>query len=160
MNRSALLVTLFLSVAVNAQTPDDIPVEQLPPEVKALLDKYLAALRGAKTLEDAAKALAPLAGGGLVNEDGKTLRDSVAPFSLKKDWSNVKFYADPVQITRVVKRKSGTEGFGPSAIGGTRYTMYIAKKEGVSGMPAPISITVPEGHATIKEPRVTGIGSF
>jgi hypothetical protein len=81
-------------------------------------------------------------------------------FSLKKDHSNFKFYAVPLQITRVNKGFSNSDGFGASALKGAVYKIWIAKKAGVSGMPAPISILVPENHATINSPKVVNIGSL
>jgi hypothetical protein len=84
----------------------------------------------------------------------------VQPFSLKKDFENVKFYANPAQITRVAKLRSKTSGFGDSAITGESYKIWIAKKEGTSGLPAPTTILVPEGHKTIKVPKVIAIGSL
>ncbi len=139
----------------------DIPANELPENVKNVLTKYINALRSSKTLDDAAVAVLPVVGGGLVNEDGQTLRNSVKPYSLKKDWQNVKFYADPIVITRVNSNPSPTSsGYGPSAIRGRKYKIWIAKKDGGAGLPAPISIIVPEGHETIKSPKVMGIGSL
>jgi hypothetical protein len=63
-------------------------------------------------------------------------------------------------ITRVNASASNGQGFGASAIKGKVYKIWIAKKEGAAGMPAPISIMVPEGHATIKTPKVVVIGSL
>ena len=81
-------------------------------------------------------------------------------FSLKKDFDNVKFYADPVVITRVNASPSNGQGMGASAIKGMVYKIWIAKKEGGASMPAPISIMTPDGHATIKTPKVVNIGSL
>jgi len=93
-----------------------------------------------------------------VNEAGDALRSNVKPYSLKKDHSNVRFYANPVRITRVNRNPNlVTSGFGQSAIRGTVYKIWIAKASGSAGMPAPISIIVPEGGGT---PKVVGIGSL
>lgn len=154
------LVALVCTEARAQPKKDDIPVETLPAEVKAVLDQYAALLRSAKTVEDAGQVLVGIAGGGVVNEDGKSLRADVTRFSLKKDFDGIKFYADPLVITRVSASSSNGQGFGASAIKGKVYKIWIAKKEGGAGMPAPISIMVPDGHATIKTPKVVTIGSL
>ena len=160
MKTLALGFVLFSSVVLAQSKANDIPADKLPPEVKAVLEQYVAMLRAGPDVATVAKAFVAIAGGGVVNEDGKSLRRDVPEFSLKKDFNGVKFYADPVNITRVNATKSGGQGFGASAIAGMVYKIWIAKKEGGGGMPAPISIMVPEGHATITTPKVVNIGSL
>lgn len=160
MKTLSAAVLLCASVAFGQSKANDIPADKLPPEVKQVLEQYVALLRAGPDVPSVAKAFVAIAGGGVVNEDGASLRKDVPEFSLKKDFSNVKFYADPVSITRVNATKSGGQGFGPSAIAGMVYKIWIAKKEGAGGMPAPISIMLPEGHATIKTPKVVNIGSL
>lgn len=156
-----LLFTLTTVASIQAQSRrNDIPVKELPEEVKAVLEEYVSILRNAEDLEQCAKNFVAVAGGGLVNEQGKTLRSSVKPFSLKKDFNNVKFYADPIQITRVNLGRTYGAGYGPSAIKGKKYKIWIDKKDGINGMPAPITIVVPEDHEFVKEPKVIGIGSL
>lgn len=139
----------------------DIKTSELPKEVKKVLEDYVNALRSAETLDDAEANVLKVMGGSLVNEDGETLRNSVKPYSLKKDWQNVKFYQDPIKITRVNSNPtSSSSGYGESAIRGRKYKIWIGKKAGVAGLPAPISIIVPIDHATIKTPKVVGIGSL
>jgi hypothetical protein len=138
---------------------DDIPVAKLPKEVRAVLDKYVAALN-APTLDSCATLFLPIAGGGLVNEDGTALGRDLLDFSLKKDFNNIKFYTQSAKITRVNVRFSNGDGYGASAIKGKVYKIWLGKKPGVAGMPAPVSIMVPEGHETIKTPKVIGIGSL
>jgi hypothetical protein len=162
--RKIILAFVFLLTAfsvANAQNKkDDIPVEQLPAEVKTVLLEYVAILTSSKTLDECAQNFIKVAGAGLVNEDGNSLRGNVQGFSLKKDYENIKFYANPVKITRVNVSRSSGAGFGPSALKGKVYKIWIAKADGGGGLPAPVSIIVPEGHATIKTPKVMNIGSF
>lgn len=139
---------------------NDIPVTELPRDVRGVLDSYVRLLRSSADLDACAEGFRALAGGSLVNEDGLTLRNSVAPFSLKKDFTNVQHYADPIRITRVNLGYSNGSGYGPSAIKGKVYKIWIDKKDPSLGMPAPITIMVPEGHPTIQNPKVTGIGSL
>lgn len=103
-----------------------------------------------------------VAGGGLINESTSyvTLRNSIKSYSLKKDFNNIKFYAEPIIITCVNVSKNRTSGYGESAIKGTIYKVWIEKKEGVNGMPPPISILVPQNHKIIKTPKIIGIGSL
>jgi len=155
-----LLCLLLVSPVAWAQSKrDDIPAAKLPKEVKAVLDQYVAVLN-APDLDSCAVLFFPIAGGGLVNPEGTALDSDLKQFSLKKDYSNIKFYTQPAKITRVNARASSGDGYGASAIAGKIYKIWIAKKPGVAGMPAPVSIMVPQGHETIKTPKVIGIGSF
>ncbi len=152
---------LLAGASLHAQTKkDDIPPGELPAPVKGVLEQYVKILRAGPDVDTCAKALIPIAGGGLVNPEGTGLRNDVPRFSLKKDFDDVKFYADPVEVTRVNKAMSNGQGFGKSTIKGTVYKIWIAKKKGAAGLPAPISIMVPEGHPTITTPRVVVIGSL
>lgn len=155
------VLTMFIGpLFLFAQSPaNDIPVNQLPNEAKQVLDKYVQVLN-ASSLDECANQFLDIAGGGLVNPAGTALRSSVKPYSLKKDHENIKFYKQPAVITRVNKTQSNGQGYGASAIKGTEYKIWIEKKDPSQGRPAPVSILIPEGHATIKTPKVVKIGSF
>ena len=148
---------LFLSYVSNAQQKD-IPVSELPKAVKVVLDEYIKILSTSKDLDQCATSFLQIAGGGLVSPAGTALRRSVKPYSLKKDFNDIKFYKVPVEIARVAKTKTNMCGYGASAIAGDWYKIYIVKKDG--SQPAPIQIVVPEGHKTIKFPKVMSIGSL
>lgn len=155
-----VLTLIQIPYFLSAQSKlNDIPSSDLPANVKQTLDKYVEILN-ITNLDDCAIKFCEIAGGGLVNEDGKTLRTTIKPYSLKKDHDDIKFYKQPVEITRVNKSVSGLQGFGTSAIKGQVYKIWIAKNNGVAGPAAPVSIMVPEGHATITTPKVVNIGSF
>ncbi len=160
------LISLFLipliyngSSCLAQSKRNDIPVKDLPKSISTTLEDYIRVLRTATDLDDCAKRFTALAGGSLVNEDGNTLRGSVKPYSLKKDFNNVKFYADPIKITRVNVQANRTTGYGPSALKGNIYKVWIAKVDGQAGMPAPISIILPVGTTT-KTAKIVGIGSL
>ncbi|MFZ5951877.1 MAG: hypothetical protein ACOYXC_14315 [Candidatus Rifleibacteriota bacterium] len=156
----SVIAIFLLSGSLLAQSKkNDIPVKQTPTEVIAVLQEY-ATILSSESLEKCAEAFIAIAGGSLVDESAKKLRGDVPEFSLKKDFNNFKFYAQPLEITRVNKGYSNGDGYGESAIKGVVYKIWIGKKQGVSGMPAPISILVPEAHPTIKTPKVVGIGSL
>lgn len=141
---------------------NDIPASQLPASVKTVLETYIKILGSSPDIESCAKAFTAIAGGSLVNEDAEniSLRDDTKRYALKKDFENVKFYAQPLVITRVNLGYSNGSGYGASAIKGKVYKIWIGKKDGTAGLPAPISILVPEDHASIKDPKVVGIGSL
>lgn len=152
-------VSIFLfSLSLFSQAKD-IPVETLPADVKSILEKYVNILRNSGSLEAAAVQFKEIAGGSLVNEDG-SLRSTVAQFGLKKDFNNIKHYANPIQVTRVNVTYSNKDGYGKTAIKGKVYQIWIAKDDPAKGMPAPIRVLVPEGHDSITTPKVTNIGSY
>ena len=106
---------------------NDIPVADLPANVKQVLDKYVEILN-ISSIDDCAVKFLEIAGGGLVNETATALRNDIKTYSLKKDHDDIKFYQQPVSITRVNKSVSGGQGFGASAIKGTVYKIWIAKR--------------------------------
>lgn len=151
----------FISQAQGQSKKYDIALSDLPQEVKTVLETYIHILKNSADLESCAKEFVKIAGGGLVDERGKTLRETVMPYSLKKDFTNIKFYASPLQISRVnCNPMPVTSGFGESAIQGKIYKIWLDKAPGEVGYPAPISIMVPEGHPEINTPKVVGIGSL
>lgn len=155
-----LMIGVVHNFASAQSRANDIPTDKLPKEVKAVLEQYLTILRTSADIDQCAGKFIDLAGGGLVNEDAKTLRKDVARFSLNKDFSNVKFYANPLKISRVNLSYSNGDGLGWSAIKGKKYKIWIEKADKSNGMPAPVTILVPEGHESIKAPKVVNIGSF
>lgn len=165
MKQLLILSTFIFAFTFQTQAQskrNDIRITALPTEVKAILIQYINILKNASSLEDCASKFTKVAGGGLINEnpDYITLRSSVKPYSLKKDYNNIKFYANPLIITRVNLTPSRSSGYGMSAVKGKMYKIWIKKKDGVNGMPAPISIIVPENHDVFKRPQVIGIGSL
>ncbi|MCU0444591.1 MAG: hypothetical protein MUE85_06695 [Microscillaceae bacterium] len=157
----AIFISLIISTSTFAQSKaGDIEINKLPLEVKAILEEYLNILSNSGSLEDCAEKFVKIAGGSLVNEDGQSLRNNVQAFSLKKDYGNIKFYAIPLRITRVNVAKSNGTGYGASAVKGKVYKIWIDKKSKDLGLPAPVSIIVPENHEFINAPKVINIGSF
>ena len=136
----------------------DIPVSDLPPTVKIVLENYVNILRTSKTLDECANKFLSIAGGGLVNPSGTGLSGSVKAYSLKKDFDNIKLFKNPVIIVKVAKTQNEQAGYGQSAITGNIYKVYIAKKN--NGQPAAVHIIVPKNHSTIKKPKIIQIGSF
>ena len=160
-----IILSLLLCFAafnfISAQTKaNDIPTSKLPAEVKAVLEQYVSILRSSADIDQCAEKFLEVAGGGLVNENASALRQDISRFSLNKDFSNVKFYANPIKITRVNVSTSNGDGYGWSAIKGKKYKIWIDKANKANGLPAPITILVPEGHESITLPKVVNIGSL
>jgi hypothetical protein len=160
MNSRVILVTVlaaFLLCAVTTSAGQkEIPAGQLPGDVVEVLNKYLNILTTSPTLEACAQKVAAISAGHMLSQNGGISRD-VLDFSLKKDYQNAKFYKVPPVITRVVVIENDYDGFGPTLFEGTRYKIWIAKKDGVAGLPAPIPIIKPASGA----PKiVTSIGSL
>jgi len=154
-----LFILSFIS-ATSVGFAQNIPVNTLPTSVKKVLDQYITILKS-ETLEECCEKFVEIAGGSLVNSEFPiTLYSDLKQFSLKKDFENIKFYANPIIITRVLKSESNGNGYGETAIAGTIYKIWIKKKEGVNGMPAPVQILVPKNHQQITTPKVVVIGSF
>jgi len=158
MRKLILSVALLAGVfGANAQQKD-IAVSELPKEVKMVLDEYVNILTSSKDLDECAVKFMSVAGGTLVNPAGNALRSSVKPYSLKKDFDDIKYYKVPVEIARVAKTRTQQCGFGASAIAGDWYKIYIVKKDG--SQPAPIQIVVPENNPNVTSPKVMSIGSL
>jgi len=153
-------VLTFSSSNIFSQSAQyDIPITDLPKEVEKVLSEYIEILRS-PNLDIVAKKFVSIAGGTLINTDGSDLSRGKKEYSLKKDFDDLKQYAYPIVITRVSKTESNGQGYGATAIKGNVYKIWIDKKSSDLGMPAPISIMIPEGHPTIKTPKVVNIGSL
>ncbi|MBS1150250.1 MAG: hypothetical protein H6Q89_1948 [Myxococcaceae bacterium] len=88
------------------------------------------------------------------NDPSKLNPDSLR-FAYKKAHGNVKLY--DVKVVRTVLTGTSAVGFGATGQKGKLFKYFIAKKEGVNGMPAPIQVFYPEDGS---EPVVYDFGSF
>jgi hypothetical protein len=163
MKRLALVFAAVLMLSANSllaqTTENDMPVNQLPDTVKAILDQYIRVLNS-PTLNECAEQFLKIAGGDLVNDDASALASSVKDMSLKKDYNDIKHYQQPVVITRISKTYSNGLGYGVAATKGYVYKIWIQKIDATLGMPAPVSILLPDEGQYVKSPKVIGIGSF
>ncbi len=156
-----LIIFVFVISVFSSIYPQrkDIPVEEVPFAVIKVLNQYLKILSESPTLEDCTKNIYPLLGGGLLSSDGKKVSSDTIQFSLKKDYNNVKFYSVPAEITRIQLNKNSYDGFEKTYIEGDIYKIWVKKKEGVAGMPAPIPVIVPKNDP--EHPKVIStIGSL
>jgi hypothetical protein len=160
MKRTSAITIMFLAFfllpGLAGAKQKDIPLDQVPKDVIEVLNTYLKILTTSASLDECGTRVAKIAGGHMVNKNGLISRD-VMEFSLKKDFQNARFYQVPAVITRVVFMEDDYDGFGPTLIQGDRYKIWIAKKKGVPGMPAPIPVMKPKTGA----PKiVSNVGSL
>jgi hypothetical protein len=161
MKKQLLFIPIYYFLVINSLVTygQEITQKEVPKQVIDLLNQYLDILSKSKSLDECAKNVFPISGGGLLNQALTEIASNIKPYSLKKDFDNVKFYQVPAKITRVLLKKGKYDGFGPTLIEGDIYKIWIAKKEGVAGMPAPIPIIVPT-KSPDKPKLVTSIGSL
>lgn len=153
---AALAVSMILWAGSSNARAEDIPADQVPKDVIEVLNQYLKILTTSPSLDQCGQQVAKIAAGHMLSQRGG-ISDDVMHFSLKKDYQNAKFYKVPAVITRVVKTEDDYDGYGPTLFQGTRYKIWIAKKDGVAGLPAPIPIIKPKSGT----PKiVTTIGSL
>ncbi len=149
----SIFFIIFISSSFQSQ---DIPISELPMEISDIVNQYVFILQNSNTIEEAASKLQNILGGGLLNTQGKISQDTLS-FSLKKDFQNAKLYQYPIKITRVMRILNDYDGYQQTYIEGTGYKVWVAKKEDVSGMPAPVHVIKPKDGGPVK---IIGIGSF
>jgi hypothetical protein len=137
-------ILIISGTAIVSAQKRDIQINEIPKPVVIVLNKYLKTLASSSDLDVCAKKIVPVFAGHLLSQSGNKVADDVLQFSLKKDHQNVKFYKYPAVITRVQLEKNGYDGFGPTLVEGDIYKIWIAKKDGVAGLPAPIPVIVPK----------------
>jgi hypothetical protein len=131
--------------------------DEIPQDVVNVLNEYMKILTNSTSVDDAAGKLVKIAGGHLLTTDLTGISSDVKMFSLKKDFENAKFYAYPPVITRCQLSPNDYDGFQNTLFEGDRYKIWIKKKDGVNGMPAPIPIIKPKSG----DPKVVStIGSL
>jgi hypothetical protein len=161
--RSLSLVLCALAVNAFAQSedPNQNP-KDVPPDTRGIakLKRFMEICLATPDLEEAGKLIIAE---GLVhaskrdkNDPRKMNNDSIR-FAFKKAHGNVAMYDPKPRLIRTVLTGTSAVGFGPTAQKGQLYKYFIAKKDGVNGMPAPIQIFYPEGGG---EPIVYDFGSF
>ena len=92
----------------------------------------------------------------LLTSDQK-LTASIKNYSFKKACDNVKFYEVPARITEVHRGREVTIGFKETAERGRIDKYFVAKRDGVAGLPAPLHVFWPQGGGA---PTLVNIGSL
>jgi len=121
--------------------------ETMPKELKekaiSVINLFVKTLRD-NSYEKSAQLVVPFMQKSLLDNTEKKLDNDTYRYQFKKAYNNVHNYHYPVQITRVQTLKTSSVGYGKSFEKGVEYKLWIAKQEGVSGMPAPLVVFVKE----------------
>lgn len=144
---------------VSAPRPAAAQLDE-PADARAekLLNDLLTALSASPADMDAAiKAALPHLHKSLLAPGGGDVSADLRRFSFKKAWENARSYAQPVKITRIRKTSTSAIGFGATAEKGKVTDYFVAKRDGVGGMPAPVKIFFPEGGGP---PKISYVGSL
>jgi len=139
-----------------ASGPGATPPPDEPKQAEDLLNAFMSALLNPDE-DAAAKAVMPYVHVSLLNSTKTDLTQDLRSFSFHKAWENARFYAVPVQVTRVRDDAETGIGFGSTAELGRMQSWFIAKKEGVAGLPAPIKVFFPTSGSP---PRIAYMGSL
>jgi hypothetical protein len=146
-----IILTLALCSSFILFDPQDTPVESFDKAAIAVVNNFMNAINtNASDEMAAAKAAMPFIHKSEFENDGSNLKKDRLDFSFKKAWQNAKFYDAPVNITRIQKQNITAIGFGNTAQKGTAYKVFIKKKEGVAGLPAPLNVFIPEDGTEAK----------
>lgn len=103
------------------------------------------------------EAVIPLVHKSLLSASGDDLDPSVKAFSFRRASNAVRLYGIPVKITRVARGSDITVGFGGTAEAGRSDRFFVAKREGVAGLPAPIHVFFPANGGG---PKILNMGSL
>ncbi|MDP2388211.1 MAG: hypothetical protein Q8M29_17690 [Bacteroidota bacterium] len=147
------IVALFLLFLFSSSIAQNIEVN---PKAETLLNDFMKAL-AIKDADESAKECLKYVHKSLKNASGDDLTKDLRNFSFKKAHDNVKFYANPVKITRVRKNGVTAIGFKETGEKGDEYSYFISKKSDVKGMPAPVNIFFPADGG---EPKISYMGSL
>jgi hypothetical protein len=137
------------------QSPTNAPADADSAALE-LLNQFMAALL-IKDESERLAAVLPCVHKSLLNNEGTDLSPTVKDFSYKKAVMNVALYQVPVRVTLVAKGKDTAVGHGNSAESGRTDRYFVAKREGVTGLPAPIHVFFPKDGT---KPRIVNMGSL
>ena len=137
----ALVLGLGLSFSAFSQ---DLPVDQFDKRGIEVVNKFMEAIMSNQSdINAAAKKALPIIHRSEYNSAKNGLLADRMSYSFKKAWENAKFYTTPVVVTRVQKQGISAIGFKETAQSGTAYKVWISKKDGVAGLPAPLNVFFP-----------------
>lgn len=154
--RVSLVLCCFLAGSALAQNADAPPDER----GAAKLKRFIEILTSTEDMDAAGKTVVAeklVHASKLDKNEPRQLNNDSMRFAFKKAFSNAKMYDPGPRIIRTQLTATSAVGFGPTAQKGKLYKYFIAKKDGVGGMPAPIQIFYPEDGS---DPIVYDFGSF
>lgn len=163
MSRSLQSLCLTLSFLVSAALVSGPAVaradEPAPDEAAvAKIKQFLEICINTPDLNEAGKqvvAAGLVQASKLDKNDPRKLNPDSLRFAFKKAHGNAGMYE--MRVVRVVETTTSAVGFGKTAQKGKLFKYFIAKKDGVGGMPAPVQIFFPEGGG---ESVIYDFGSF
>jgi len=122
----------------------------------ALLNKMIVVLQ----IPDDEKRLSeflPLVHRDLLTPDGSDLLPSTKDYSYKKASNAAGLYKSPVEITRIRESSVTQIGWKETAETGLLVSFFIAKRDGIEGMPAPVKLFFPADGGPA---RIYSVGSL
>lgn len=158
-NFHATLQRLFVLISAGLLliSVSNAMAQQDDKKAEALLNQFMQALASSADQDQAAKAALPYLHRTLLNPAGNDVSDDLRRFSFKKAHTARNAYAVPVKITRIHPTTQTQVGFKETAEAGSVIDYFLAKKDGVAGMPAPVKVFFPNNGG---EPKVFYIGSL
>ena len=151
---SRLLLALTVSLSATAFAQDAPPDDRGLQKIKQFFEISLST----PDLEEAGKKLVAekvVHVSKLDKNDPRKLNPDSIRFAYKRAHANVALYE--LRVVRTTLTGTSAVGFGPTAQKGKLYKYFIAKKDGVGGMPAPVQVFYPDGGL---DPVVYDFGSF
>ncbi len=156
-----IIPALIAAIAILMQFASygqDIPVNKFDKRGIKVINNFMKALMDNQDDEQAAATAAlPFIHRSEYDNNGTNLKRDRLDFSFKKAWQNAGNYQVPVKVTRVQQQNISAIGFGETAQAGTVFKVWIAKKDGVGGVPAPLSVFFPDNGSA---PTLNGYGSL
>jgi len=162
--RNAIILLTFVCTligypplnAAGADTANPAIVENGDRAALELLNQFMAALQITDE-EKRIKAILPLVHKSLLNSAGDDLNGTTKDYSYRKAARNIGLYQTPAKVTRVATGRNGTAGFGETAEKGRTDRYFVAKRDGVDGVPAPLHVFFPKDGG---KPKILDMGSL
>jgi hypothetical protein len=121
-----------------------------------LLNRFMNALL-IKDDSERLAAVLPCVHKSLLNNDGSDLMQTVKEYSYQRAIRDVALYQMPVRVTQVAKGNNSAVSYGKTAEEGRTDRYFIAKRDGVPGLPAPVHVFFPKDGG---KPSVINMGSL
>jgi len=148
---------IWITGLLVSATAQDVMPKALESSAVKVINTFIKTLQS-HNYEESAKIVVPLMNRSLLDRTQKALDSDTYRYQFKKAQGNAKHYVYPVKVTRIQKLR--TTEIGHLNVGtydkGVEYKLWIAKKESVEGMPAPIVLFVNEAE----ELKLSYVGSL
>jgi len=147
---------LFLSGMAFASSAPEQLSEKIQKNAIPVMNQFVQIMQD-NSYKQSVEMVVPLMQKSLLQKSAEVLDDDTFRYQFKKAQGNARFYRYPVKITRIKKLKTTGIGDTNTYEKGTEYKFWIAKKEGVAGMPAPLVVFFKEGSS---EAKLSYVGSL